>query len=73
MTFRKWLLKQRHRHDAVGDLARDVWRCGHECRVFPATAPEVADHMWTHGASYNALTTMDRALKEFNEIGVSHA
>lgn len=72
MTFRKWLLKQRRRQDPVGDLARDLWQCGQDCRVYPSTAPDIIAHMWSHGASQNALDTADRAVKEFNKNGVSH-
>lgn len=67
-TFGQWLATQAHRHDPVGDLARDYIEpcgcgdCGHgEARTIDELRDELADH----GAIPQAYDALDRAATEW--------
>lgn len=62
-TFSAWLNAQRHRDDAVGDLACDVRSDPDWPR--PKTLTQAADHLRTKNASGKALVALERAWFEF--------
>jgi uncharacterized protein YozE (UPF0346 family) len=64
MTFFRWLLQQRHRQDAVGDLARDAGRdpsFGRRSR----TPQSTERHLTGQGACDGAIRAAAAAWVEF--------
>lgn len=64
-TFRGWLLNQRHRHDPVGDLARDL----REDREFRGrTVDSLRERMYEMGACDGAMVALERAAGEYSRF-----
>ncbi|WP_434046809.1 YozE family protein [Sorangium cellulosum] len=62
--FLKWLARQDHRDDPIGDLAADVKRD----KRFPVTTTSrdmLNEHLRSRGACAEALVALDEAVKEF--------
>jgi hypothetical protein len=69
-TFRSWLRAQRHRQDAVGDLARDVQqdRC-----LTARTLPGMRRHLTEdHAACEHACAALERAYHEWTVVAGGH-
>lgn len=66
-TFARWLRAQTHRHDPVGDLARDaVTDLDIGCLGRLITPARLAQHAQTvHDASAAAVAALDRAVGEW--------
>lgn len=65
MTFRKWLISQRHREcDVVGDLARDVAEdpiAPDGYRAMRRYIADIPNHHW------NVLNSVDEAWRQYKE------
>lgn len=63
MTFRDWLISQKHRHEPIGDLALDVsWD---DCSRVTGTMPDLYAHITEHEPCTGAWRALTRAMGEW--------
>lgn len=67
MTFKSWLMSQKKREDAVGDLSRDALKD----RTWPPTQDMVKlrQHLVKRGVVEKTLQALDEAYAEYQKQG----
>lgn len=70
MTFWKWLKRQKHRIDPVGDLSNHALDDKHHKGQ---TYKWWVQHLESHGACTDALRALDEAWKEYRKVSNARA